>query len=77
MGQTFTVNLSGDFIQFQVIKLQEAGDGVESQILLQSRTVTLCKPRRGKWQLKSQAFPIMNELVEAIGNSIASRYLIF
>lgn len=76
MGQIFTVNLAGSSFHFQLIKLQQIDRVVESQILLQGTTVTLCKETRGDWKQKESSNPLIKELVQAIGNSISLRYRI-
>ncbi len=76
MGQIFTVNLAGSSFHFQLIKLQQIDRVIESQILLQGTTVTLCKETRGDWKQKESSNPIIKELVQAIGNSISLRYRI-
>lgn len=76
MGQIFTVNLAGSSFHFQLIKLQQIDRVIESQILLQGTTVTLCKETRGDWKQKESSNPLIKELVQAIGNSISLRYRI-
>lgn len=76
MGQTFTVELAGASFHFQLIKLQQVDRIIESQILLQGTTVTLCKGARGNWMQKDSSNPLLKELVQAIGNSISLRYRI-
>lgn len=76
MGQIFTINLAGSSFHFQLIKLQQIDRTVESQILLQGTTVTLCKKEKGDWMQKENSNPIVKELVQAIGNSISLRYRI-
>lgn len=75
MGQVFTIILQGCEFRYQLIKLNQMNRIVESQILLQGTTVTLCKDERG-WSQKENASPLINELVQAIGNSISLRYRI-
>lgn len=75
MGQVFTINLSGSAFHYQLIKLNQINRTVESQILLQGTTVTLCKDEKG-WTQKENTVPIVKELVQAIGNSISLRYRI-
>ncbi len=76
MGQIFTIDLAGSSFHFQLIKLQQVDRMVESQILLQGTTVTLCKGDKGDWMQKENSNPIVKELVQAIGNSISLRYRI-
>ncbi len=76
MGQLFTIDLAGSSFYFQLIKLQQVDRMVESQILLQGTTVTLCKCDKGDWIQKGNNNPIVKELVQAIGNSISLRYRI-
>lgn len=76
MGQAFTINLAGANFHFQLIKLQQVDRMIESQILLQGTTVTLCKGDKGSWMQKDPSNPILKELVQAIGNSISLRYRI-
>jgi hypothetical protein len=75
MGQIFTINLAEVKIHYQLIKLNQVNRTVESQILLQGTTVTLFKDTEG-WKQKENAFPIVKELIQAIGNSISLRYRI-
>lgn len=75
MGQIFTISLEGSKINFQLIKLNQKNRTVESQILLQGTTVTLCKDDKGWWQ-KEAGSPLMKELLQAIGNSLSLRYRI-
>ncbi|WP_423149189.1 hypothetical protein [Rubrolithibacter danxiaensis] len=74
MGQILTINLNKSHYQFQVLKLQQTGQVIESQILLQGSTVTLCKETNKGWIQKDDSDPIVNDLVKAIGNSISLRY---
>lgn len=76
MGQTFTINLAGVKFHFQLIKLNQVDRTVESQILLQGTTVTLCKNGQGGWTQKENSNPILKELIHAIGNTISLRYRI-
>ena len=76
MGQIFTINLAGAKFHFQLIKLNQTDRMVESQILLQGTTVTLCKNGQSGWTQKESSSPIFNELVQAIGNTISLRYRI-
>ena len=76
MGQVFTIDLAGASFHFQLIKLQQVDRTVESQILLQGTTVTICKGAKGYWMQKGNSNPIVEELVQAIGNSISLRYRI-
>ena len=77
MGQIFTISLGGSEFHFQLIKLNQVNRGVvESQILLQGTTVTLCKDYERGWVQKEDSNPIVKELVQAIGNSISLRYRI-
>jgi len=76
MGQIFTINVAGVKFHFQLIKLNQFDRMVESQILLQGTTVTLCKKSPGGWSQKESPNPIINELVQAIGNTISLRYRI-
>jgi hypothetical protein len=75
MGQIFTINLKGSEFHYQLIKLNQIDRIVESQILLQGTTVTLCKDDKG-WTQKENTIPLLNELIQAIGNSISLRYRI-
>ena len=75
MGQVFTINLAGSDIHYQLIKLSQVDRRIESQILLQGTTVTLCKDGEG-WKLKENATPVEKGVVQAIGNSISLRYRI-
>ena len=68
MGQVFTVNLGGSNFHFQIIKLNQEDRRVESQILLEGATVTLCKENQTGWMQKEEANPIVKELLQAIGN---------
>lgn len=76
MGQIFTINLAGMKFHFQLIKLNQIDRNVESQILLQGTTVTLCKNGQSEWTQKENSSPIVQELVQAIGNTISLRYRI-
>ncbi len=76
MGQIFTIDIAGSSFHFQLIKLEQVDRMVESQILLQGTTVTLCKGYKGDWMQKENNNPIVKELVQAIGNSISLRYRI-
>lgn len=76
MGQTFTISLAGVKFHFQLIKLNQVDRTIESQILLQGTTVTLCKDGQGSWSQKEASSPIIKELVQAIGNTISLRYRI-
>lgn len=76
MGQTFTINLAGAKFHFQLIKLNQIDRTVESQILLQGTTVTLCKNGQSGWTQKETSSPIIKELIQAIGNTISLRYRI-
>jgi hypothetical protein len=74
MGQVLTINVDKSKYQFQVLKLNQVNRSiVESQILLQGNTVTLCKDEKG-WIQKDGTNPIIQDLVKAIGNSISLRY---
>lgn len=75
MGQIFTINLSGSKFHFQLINLNKKSDRTfESQVLVQGNTITLCKNAKGGWQQKETSCPILNELIQAIGNTITLRY---
>lgn len=76
MGQIFTINLAGAKFHFQLIKLNQIDRTVESQILLQGTTVTLCKKGQGSWSQKESSTPLIKELIQAIGNTISLRYRI-
>jgi hypothetical protein len=76
MGQTFTINLAGAKFHFQLIKLNQVDRTVESQILLQGTTVTLCKDGQSGWTQKESSSPLIKELIQAIGNTISLRYRI-
>jgi hypothetical protein len=77
MGQIFTINLAGSKFHFQLIKLNQKIDrSVESQVLVQGNTITLCKNAQGSWQQKEASSPVLNELIQAIGNTITLRYRI-
>ena len=76
MGQVFTINIAGAKFHFQLIKLNQIDRDIESQILLQGTTVTLCKKSQGGWSQKDNTIPIVQELVQAIGNTISLRYRI-
>ncbi|MBC8054761.1 MAG: hypothetical protein H7Y13_17015 [Sphingobacteriaceae bacterium] len=76
MGQIFTINLAGAKFHFQLIKLNQIDRTVESQILLQGTTVTLCKIGQSGWTQKESSSPIIKELIQAIGNTISLRYRI-
>lgn len=75
MGQVFTINLKGADFHYQLIKLNQIDREVESQILLQGTTITLCKDDTG-WRQKESSIPVLKELIQAIGNSISLRYRI-
>lgn len=74
MGQVFTINIAGSDFHFQLIKLNQVDRAVESQILLQGTTVTIYKKAQGGWSQKESSNPIVNEMVQAIGNTISLRY---
>jgi hypothetical protein len=74
MGQVFRINIKGSNFHFQLLKLKQSDRNVESEVLLQGSTVTLCKNASGSWSVKEDSSPVVNELVQAIGNSIALRY---
>jgi hypothetical protein len=76
MGQIFTINLAGAKFHFQLIKLNQVDRNIESQILLQGTTVTLCKNGQTGWSQKESSSPIVKELIQAIGNTISLRYRI-
>ena len=76
MGQTFTINLAGSKFNFQLIKLNQVDRTVESQILLQGTTVTLFRDGRSGWTQKETSNPVIDELIQAIGNTISLRYRI-
>jgi hypothetical protein len=76
MGQIFTINLAGSKFHFQIIKLNQQDRKVESQILLQGTTVTLCKNGQCGWEQKESSSPLIKELIQAIGNTISLRYRI-
>lgn len=76
MGQIFTIHLAGAKFHFQLIKLNQVDRAVESQILLQGSTITLCKTAQHGWTQKETSNPIIQELVQAIGNTISLRYRI-
>jgi hypothetical protein len=76
MGQIFTINLAGSKFHFQLIKLNQVDRTVESQILLHGTTVTLCKNGQSGWSQKESSSPILQELIQAIGNTISLRYRI-
>lgn len=76
MEQMFTINLAGSMFHFQLIKLNQVDRTVESQILLQGTTVTLCKNAQSGWRQKENSRPIIEELVQAIGDTISLRYRI-
>lgn len=76
MGQVFTISIAGAKFHFQLIKLNQIDRVIESQILLQGTTVTLCKKGQGGWSQKDNTVPIVQELVQAIGNTISLRYRI-
>jgi hypothetical protein len=76
MGQTFTISVAGSKFHFQLIKLNQVDRTIESQILLQGTTVTLCKKGQSGWSQKESSSPILKELVQAIGATISLRYRI-
>ena len=76
MGQVFTINLGGAKFHFQLIKLNQVDRHVESQILLQGTTITLCKSGQSGWIQKESPCPLIKDLIQAIGNTISLRYRI-
>lgn len=76
MGLSFTVKVLNSEYLVQLIRLQEVDGFIESQILLECRTVTLRRVGQGKWALKNDSLSFVDGLIDEIGNSIAKFYYV-
>lgn len=71
---SFTIEAHNALYQVQLINLREVDGIAEFQVLFQCRTLTVRRIAKDKWAPKAGAMPLLDEIVQAIGQSLAKYY---